>query len=73
VEGFPPYSTDLNPIEKVWALLNPRVAALRPQTLEELTAATLKVWEAIEQEELNRICRHWVKSLTECVSRHGRP
>jgi transposase len=73
VEGFPPYSPDLNPIEQVWALMNPRVATTHPRTLEELIQATQDVWDAMEQEELNRICRGWRKSLRECVGRGGKP
>jgi transposase len=73
VDGFPPYSPDLNPIERVWAVMNRRVAELHPTTLEQLTTATVNVWNAMSQGEVDSFCSTWRKDLQRCCLRRGRP
>ncbi len=53
MKGFPASSPDLNPIESVWALLNRLIYEMRPKTVAELRAATVKAWESIPQKTIN--------------------
>ena len=44
VMDWPPYSSDLNPIENIWSLLKKHVTILHTQTLDDLESAIVKVW-----------------------------
>lgn len=57
VTFHPPYSPDLSEVEKVWPILNRKVAELMPQTLDELIAAAKQAWAAIPQSALNAVCK----------------
>ena len=50
---WPPQSPDLSPIENVWALLNEKIAAIGPKTLQELEKATVDAWNSITVEQMN--------------------
>jgi hypothetical protein len=56
LEAWPPYSPDLNMIEKLWAKLNRRVAELGPVDMESLRSCIKKAWEGITQAEIDAIC-----------------
>ena len=51
---WPAKSQDLNPIEKVWALLDQRVRAkaIPPRNVRELAGSLLEEWCNISQQEL---------------------
>jgi hypothetical protein len=74
VEHFPPYSPDLNPVERVWAMMKRRVSERRPaKDVGALTAAATAVWAGLGQSELNRVCRSWRRALQRCCDRRGKP
>jgi hypothetical protein len=74
VEHFPPYSPDLNPVERVWAIMKRRVSECRPaKEVGALTAAAVDVWAGLGQSELNRVCRAWRRALERCCDRGGKP
>lgn len=72
VDGHPPYSPDMSPIERVWALLKARVARRKPRTQEQLEAYLTEEWERMPQATVDRVCKGWVKTLARVVRRHGR-
>ena len=53
MSDFPASSPDLNPIESVWAELNRRISARRPQTVADLRAATISAWDEIPLSHIN--------------------
>jgi hypothetical protein len=74
VEHFPPYSPDLNPVERVWALMKLRVSELHPpKEVGALAAAATTVWKGLRQSELDSVCRGWRRALERCLERGGKP
>jgi hypothetical protein len=74
VEHFPPYSPDLNPVERVWAMMKRRVSDSRPtKDVGALTAAAAAVWIGLGQSELDRVCHSWRRALQRCCDRRGKP
>ncbi len=53
---FPPWSSDLNPIENLWNDLKRRVYAHHPQTMEELEHFIVAEWQATELIFCSRVC-----------------
>lgn len=58
VKPLPPYSPDLNPIEKMWPKIKQVVRRLRPRTTEALIAAVGKALGAITQEDIRGWFEH---------------
>jgi len=65
LDDWPPYSPDLNAIERIWKELNARVGARCPMTTEELITAATEEWEALPQALINRHCEHLPRQLAE--------
>ncbi len=63
LDNFPPYSPDLNVIERMWNELHHRVGATCPMTQEELIEAALKAWESIPQSLINKHCAHFATQI----------
>ena len=59
---FPPYSPDLNPIEKLWSKLKSILRKLKVRTLEELPSAVAQAFRSISAED----CRNWFRSCGIC-------
>ena len=56
LEFLPPYSPDLNPIEKCWAKVKTVLRRLKPRTFDELAEALNVAFQAITPED----ARAWV-------------
>lgn len=65
------YSPDCSMIEHMWPILNERVSALRPTTLDELVAATKLAWESITQAEIDAVCAGFLPRLTQVSAAQG--
>lgn len=63
MKEWPPYSPDLNAIERIWKELNARVGARCPMTEQELIRYAKEEWEALPQELINRHCKHFHRQL----------
>lgn len=77
---WPPYSSDLNPIEDVWQLLKSKIEEddhnLRNQSnnlenRDELKKIINQCWESIDQEEINNIVGSFEKRLQEVIENDG--
>lgn len=58
LEEWPPYSPDLNAIERIWHVLQSRVGARCPMTVEELTTVAIEEWKNIPMNVVNAQCSH---------------
>lgn len=61
---LPPYSPDLNPIEKLWSKLKAILRKLKARSLDELPAAVKMAFHTI----CRRDCDGWFKSCGICVN-----
>ena len=71
VERLPPLSPDLNPIEKVWAILKRNLIGRSFNRPEELIDATLEAWNGISRETIRGLYGRWVGKLEEVVENDG--
>lgn len=71
LQGWPPRSPQLNPIETLWSLLQARVSEHHPQSREELVDAIEKEWDAIPQSTVDKLVLSFPARLRDCVKRKG--
>jgi transposase len=67
----PPKSPDLNPIEKVWAILEQRVYKRKPETAQQLEDAIMEEWDGIDQDTINNCIGHSIKLMPLIVEAKG--
>ena len=63
IDGWPPYSPDLTPIENIWAWLDKEIAKSAPDTLPKLRKATYDAWDALPQELVDNYVRSFKRRL----------
>lgn len=68
---WPPMSPDLSPIENLWALLDMKVEATHPTTLEQLRAHMRKAWEELSEGEVVRHLFHSMPRRMKLVLEKG--
>lgn len=73
LQGWPPHSPHMNPIEHIWALIHKKIAVLRPQTVEELAKVAREVWDSLTQEQVNDFVRGYTSALAKCILLKGKP
>lgn len=73
LDGWPPYSPHLNPIERVWALMHRRVAQLRPKTKDALIRAVRKVWRELPQKTINNYVTGFGDGVERSIRNGGSP
>ncbi|GFT32004.1 transposable element Tcb1 transposase [Trichonephila clavipes] len=68
------YSTDLNPIEHVWDMLDRRIAARQspPTCLPELRRALLDEWGNIPQDQIDNSILSMPRRCKNCIASSGR-
>jgi transposase len=65
------YSPDLNPVEHIFAILGPRVAAHAATSRDELIKAVETEFEALDQLQLDKIVMTFRSKLESCVLEKG--
>lgn len=58
LKDYPPYSPELNPIEKVWSWMSTDVYKNRPKTKEALMNAIQKSWNELPQDIIKKYIFH---------------
>ena len=71
LEGWPPNSCDLNPIEMIWGIIKRRVQRSAPKTLAELEAVVLQQWESVALETIDRLTMDFTRRLHMVISVGG--
>ena len=70
--GFlPPYSPDMNPIEKVWAYMGHEVSKRRPTTKPGLMRAIKDVWDKVSDTMINSLIDRLPDIMEEAIERNG--
>ena len=72
LEEWPPYSPDLNIIERVWAIMKLRVDQQEPRTLQELKQIILDVWQNLTLETINSLVAEMPQRLIQVIANEGR-
>jgi hypothetical protein len=60
--AWPPYSSDLNPIENIWSQLKTLIGQRCPLTMVELKTAALEAWDELPQAAVDKTVRHFLTS-----------
>uniref|UniRef100_A0AAZ3S8R8 Tc1-like transposase DDE domain-containing protein n=1 Tax=Oncorhynchus tshawytscha TaxID=74940 RepID=A0AAZ3S8R8_ONCTS len=68
---WPAKSTDLNPIEHVWDLLDWRVRAIPPRNVQELAGVLVEEWGNISQQELANLVQSMRRRCTAVLNAAG--
>ena len=61
----PPYCPDLSGIKKVWHLLHLAMGKRNPKNLAELMNVCREEWLALDQDKIDRMCRHFRTQVRE--------
>jgi len=69
---WPARSPDISPIETVWAILAPRVAAHAPTTAAELRAAVFEEWEKMDVNMTDRCVLSFHRRVGKVIRNKGR-
>ena len=75
VDNWPAHSPDLNPIEKLWAIVAPRVAGHFPRSYDELVSAINAEFRRIRRRELHivtNLCRAFPDRCRRVYRMNGR-
>ncbi len=68
---WPSRSPDLNPIEHVWDILGRRMQSRAPGNLNQLFEALQEEWDAIPQEDLDRLIQSMPRRVGMVISKRG--
>lgn len=72
VADWPPRSPDLNPIERLWAIMQPRVStAHAPRNRAELARAVRATWDDLSSTTVNQLVTSFKESLKKCQQAGG--
>ena len=68
---WPANSPDLNPIEKLWNILQDRVIEEQAETVDELKAAVIKAWWDIPQSTIQHLISAVPNKILKCIEKEG--
>lgn len=68
---LPPYSPELNPIEKAWGCLKQRVNQRRPKDDQELIKFVHEEWEKLDQAAIRGWIEHYATVIAEIIESSG--
>ncbi|RWR99611.1 hypothetical protein B4U79_01338 [Dinothrombium tinctorium] len=68
---WPPGSTDLNPIEVLWAIIKRRIEAKNPSNVNDLKAEIEKIWEEMSTSTIKSLIDSMPARLQKCIELNG--
>jgi len=71
VNQLPPYSPELNPIEKAWGWLKQRVNQRRPKDDQQLLEFVHDEWGKLEQTTIQGWIEHYATVIAEIIESSG--
>jgi hypothetical protein len=71
LKPWPPYSPDLNIIERVWAIMKRRALEHRPKTIPHLKAVVEEVWANLSLDTINRLVAEMPRRLSQVIDNQG--
>ena len=72
VPDWPPYSPDMNPIERIWGIMKRRIRRNdNLNTHDGLLAAVQREWSAIRIQTINKMCANFGKTLDAIIAANG--
>lgn len=71
LQGWPPYSPDLNIIETVWAIMKRRIQLQRPKSIDQLKKICLEVWDGISLEIIHGLVAEMPNRLISVIRNNG--
>ena len=71
LDGWPPNSPDLNPIEPIWSWMKEQIRRMVLKDRSDLEAAITEVWGRIPRRVIEGTIKAYPKHLAECILRDG--
>lgn len=71
LQGWPPYSPDLNIIETVWAIMKRRIRDIGPKSIDDLKKICLDVWNSISNETIHGLVSDMPNRLISVIRNNG--
>jgi tRNA A37 threonylcarbamoyladenosine biosynthesis protein TsaE len=68
---WPPGSPDLNPIERLWAIIKQQLEMINPTNLCELKEAIAKIWNNIDYSTVKSLIESMPERLEKCIAANG--
>lgn len=71
VNQLPPHSPELNPIEKVWALMKQRINQQIVTSEQELIALVQRTWKELPQSTIQQYITHYQTVMNDLIASGG--
>ena len=71
IQDFPARSPDANLIERMWAIVQPKVGESGPLTEEEMPVYVQRAWDAIPQAVVDALVMSWDRQLGAIIAAKG--
>ena len=71
IVDFPPRSPDVNPIERIWSLVQQRVSAYGPLTKEQIREYVVQCWNEIPQSTIDKVVKSWPRMMEAVKEKKG--
>ena len=71
IVDFPPRSPDVNPIERIWSLVQQKVSAYGPLTKEQIREYVVQCWNEIPQSTIDKVVKSWPRMMEAVKAKKG--
>ena len=71
VIDWPPYSSDLNPIENVWAFMKAKLG-LKKYSKNQLNSKIIAIWEEISDDQIKKYCTSIYDRIGEWIDNYSK-